>query len=72
MSEDLVLKIGLKQDYLREVLAELEDLIGEYETDENRNIDDAEDIQRGVWDIQNDCSDIERKIENILNEIEEE
>lgn len=63
--------IGQKQDEIRRMIAELEDLIVEYDGNDEKNIDDIEDMVYGCDDIVSDMEKCSRKLDQIGKEIEE-
>jgi len=72
MSENLVLRIGQKQDEIRTMLAELEDMVQELENEPNKTVDDIEDIIYGFYDEEKDINKIVGRLEGIKDEMEED
>jgi hypothetical protein len=64
--------IGNKQDEIRQMITELEDLIVEYdENDGEKDISDIEDMSYACDDIMSDIVRCSRKLDQISREIEE-
>lgn len=68
---DLVLAIGQKQDKIRDMIAELEDLVCKFgNQDKSIYVDDIEDMRNGIYDIETDLNVILKKLQNIEDEAE--
>jgi len=61
--------IGNKQDEIRQLIAELEDLIIEYDgNDDEKDISDIEDMTYACDDIMSDIVRCARKLDQIIKE----